>query len=70
MDRNARIGEAPPGPLGSKIVYVISERGAKRFWTRIGVAWTNADGSLQVKLEAVPVNGEMQIRDYVRAEQA
>lgn len=48
-----------------KIVYSISERGGKNYWTWIGVAFLNSDGSLNVKLEAVPVNGEMQIRDYV-----
>jgi len=47
-----------------KIVYVISDRGGKKFWNRIGVAFVNRDGSINVKLEAIPVNGEMQIRDY------
>lgn len=48
-----------------KIVYVVSDRRSRRFWTRIGVAFTNSDGSVSVKLEAIPVSGEMQIRDYV-----
>lgn len=47
-----------------KIVYVITERGGRNFWNRIGVAFLNRDGSLNVKLEALPVNGEMHIRDY------
>jgi len=47
-----------------KIVYVISERNNKSFWNRIGVAFVNNDGSLNVKLDAVPVTGELQIRDY------
>ena len=47
-----------------KIVYVISERNSKSFWNRIGVAFVNNDGSLNVKLDAVPVTGELQIRDY------
>jgi hypothetical protein len=51
-----------------KIVYVISERGGKNYWNRIGVAFVNADGSLNVKLEAIPVNGEMHVRDYVPRE--
>jgi hypothetical protein len=51
-----------------KIVYVISERGARKFWNRIGVAFVNSDGSLNVKLEAIPVSGEMQVRDYVPRE--
>ena len=46
-----------------KIAYVITERGGKSYWTRIGVAFTNRDGSLNVKLEALPVSGELQIRE-------
>ncbi len=48
-----------------KIAYVITTRNGKRFWNRCGVAFVNGDGSINVKLEAVPVNGEIQIRDYV-----
>ena len=51
-----------------KIVYVISERGGKHYWTRIGVAFVNNDGSLNLKLEAMPVNGELHVRDYVPRE--
>ena len=51
-----------------KIVYVINERDGRNYWTRIGVAFVNRDGSLNVKLEAVPVAGVMQIRDYVPRE--
>ncbi len=48
-----------------KIVYVISQRNGRSFWNRCGVAFVNSDGSLNVKLEAIPVNGEIHIRDYV-----
>jgi hypothetical protein len=51
-----------------KIVYVISERGTRKFWNRIGVAFVNSDGSLNIKLEAIPVSGEMQVRDYLPRE--
>ena len=53
-----------------KIVYVISERGGRKFWNRIGVAFINSDGSMNVKLEAIPVSGEMQVRDYIPREEA
>lgn len=54
-----------------KIIYNItqSQNGAKSFWNRIGVAFINADGSLNCKFESFPVNGECQIRDYVPREQ-
>ncbi|HTM46056.1 MAG TPA: hypothetical protein VL137_13940 [Polyangiaceae bacterium] len=53
-----------------KLVYVISERSGRNYWTKIGIAFQNADGSLNVKLEAIPVGGEMQIRDFVPKEDA
>lgn len=34
----------------------------KGFWVEIGAAWTNKDGSLSVKLDALPVNGDMVIQ--------
>ncbi|HEX3596211.1 MAG TPA: hypothetical protein VHU80_13970 [Polyangiaceae bacterium] len=52
-------------PSKMKIVYVISERNRKSYWNRVGVAFVNNDGSINVKLDAVPVSGELQIRDYV-----
>jgi hypothetical protein len=53
-----------------KIVYVITERNDKKYWNRVGVAFVNSDGSINVRLEALPVTGEMQIRDYVPREEA
>jgi len=47
-----------------KIAYVVTQRGTNKYWTRIGVAFVNRDGSINVKLEAVPVNGEIHVRDY------
>jgi hypothetical protein len=53
-----------------KIAYVITQRGTQKYWTRVGVAFVNKDGSLNVKLEAVPVTGELHVRDYVPREDA
>jgi hypothetical protein len=52
-----------------KIVYVITERNQRSYWNRVGVAFVNSDGSINVKLEALPVSGELQIRDYVPREE-
>jgi hypothetical protein len=47
-----------------KNVFTVIEReGGRAWWTKIGAAWINRDGSLTVKLEALPVNGTLQIRD-------
>lgn len=53
-----------------KIAYVITERNGKSYWNRIGVAFVNSDGSINVRLEAMPVTGELQIRDYVPREES
>lgn len=52
-----------------KVVYTIVERprDGRKFWLRIGAAFENADGSINVYLDALPVNGQIQIRDQ-RAE--
>ena len=47
-----------------KAVYVIRENGEKSSWTKIGVAFVNRDDSLNVILDAVPVNGKLHIRDF------
>jgi hypothetical protein len=47
-----------------KVAYVITERNDKTYWNRIGVAFTNKDGSLNVKLDALPIGGTLHIRDY------
>jgi hypothetical protein len=52
-----------------KPVFTIVEqqgRGAapeRKFWIRIGTAFSNRDGSLNVRLDAVPTNGMLHIRE-------
>lgn len=48
-------------PAKMKICYVVekSKDGGRSFWHRIGVAFVNSDGSLNVKLQALPIGGEM-----------
>lgn len=46
-----------------KYVYVISGKGERKFWNKIGVAFVNRDGSLNCKLESLPIDGELHIRD-------
>jgi hypothetical protein len=50
-----------------KVVYGIVQREGmeKSFWTRIGAAWENRDGSVNVKLDFLPASMEttLQIRD-------
>lgn len=50
-----------------KVVYTITEREVrgekKSFWTKIGAAFDNRDGSLTIRLEALPLNGVLQVRE-------
>ena len=49
-----------------KTVYTITERdNGKSFWTKIGVGFVNTDGSINLKLDAIPIGGhQIQVRDY------
>ena len=49
-------------------VFTIAERDGKSYWIRIGAAFTNRDGSETVLLDALPVNGRLQIRERENAE--
>jgi hypothetical protein len=46
------------------VVYTIVERqrDARKFWVRIGTAFRNRDGSMNVILDAMPTNGTIHIR--------
>lgn len=56
---------APAGAKNYKVVYTIvtRERDGQKFWLRVGAAFRNRDGSINIKLDAMPTNGELQIRD-------
>lgn len=45
-------------------VYTVVHRdgGGRSYWTRIGSAYANRDGSLSITLDALPVNGSLQVR--------
>jgi hypothetical protein len=48
-----------------KAVFTVVDRGqGKAIWIRIGVGFTNRDGSLNLKLDALPVSGTLQVRDW------
>ena len=44
------------------IAYSIQESGNKKYWNRCGVAFENRDGSVNVRLALIPLNGEVQLR--------
>jgi len=36
--------------------------GRKAFWARIGSAWVNRDGSFNLQLDALPIDGKIVLR--------
>jgi hypothetical protein len=48
-----------------KVVFTVVDRGpGKSFWTRVGVGFVNRDGSITLRLDALPTNGTLQVRDW------
>lgn len=59
-------GRSNNGRGTNKVVYAITERNEKSYWTRVGVAYINKDDSLTIRLDALPVSGTLQVRDDER----
>jgi hypothetical protein len=49
-----------------KAVYTVIERekGGKSYWMRVGIGFVNTDGSINIKLDAMPTNGTLQVREW------
>ena len=48
-----------------KMVYTVVERApGKSFWVKVGVGFVNRDGSITLRLDAIPVNGTLQVREW------
>jgi hypothetical protein len=50
---------------GKAVYTIIDKEGSKSVWVRIGWAHVNHDGSYNLQLDALPVNGKLQVRDWV-----
>jgi hypothetical protein len=51
---------------GSRLaIYAITERDGmdRAFWTKIGAAFKNRDGSFNIMLDALPTNGRLHMRE-------
>ena len=46
-----------------KVIYAIIDRPPRKHWLRVGLAFVNRDGSLNVRIDAVPLTGSLHIRD-------
>ncbi len=45
--------------------YTIIERDGRCWWHSVGGGFINADGTIDVQLDALPQNGALQLRDAV-----
>jgi hypothetical protein len=57
---------APAKPATKRlVVYTIIDRPGtdKSLWWRIGSAWINRDLSINIQLDAFPVNGKLHVRE-------
>ena len=56
MDNNSKRPRA--------VYAVVPKQEGKDVWLRVGSAFENRDGSTTVLLDAVPIGGRLQIREY------
>ena len=47
-----------------KVLSPVEGRNGKTFWIRVGSAFTNRDGSINVYLDAYPTSGKLQLRPF------
>jgi hypothetical protein len=61
----AQLGSSPNAPAKRLAVFVITEKEGldRAFWTRVGSAFKNRDGSYNLHLDALPLNGKLHLRE-------
>ena len=79
MDNQAGVAPVQAvGPLDASawkkpwIAYnIVDKPGLRsRIWSRIGMAWLNRDGSINVVLDSIPLGGRIQLREDDRDRRA
>ena len=54
-----------------KDVFTIVKNGEKSYWHKVGIQFPpNQDGSVNIKLFALPVSGELQVREQKKDKQS
>jgi len=51
------------------VLQPIERKNGGTFWMRVGTAFANRDGSVNVYLDALPLGGKLQIREAREAEE-
>lgn len=45
------------------VFHVVEREGFDPIWTKVGVAFVNRDGSLNLFLDLIPINGRLHVRE-------
>jgi hypothetical protein len=62
-DSKRRLNEAAPTPSGGRLtVFSIKQSTNGSVWVKAGSAWVNRDGSMNVFLDVLPLDGKLHIR--------
>ena len=51
-------------------IYTIVQRAGRTLWIRVGIGFVNRDDSINLYLDALPVSGQLQVRQYRRRDDA
>ena len=63
MEKQQQASDANAGGRRPWAAYNIVERSGRHFWNRVGSAFQNHDGSMNIYLDALPRDGKIQIRE-------
>jgi hypothetical protein len=47
-----------------KVLCPVQNKDGKTFWVRMGIGYPNQDGSTNIYLDGLPVNGKLQLREW------
>jgi hypothetical protein len=68
-DEQQQAAPATPGRKPWAAYNIIERAGGKRIWSRVGTAFKNRDGSMNIFLDSLPIGGKLQIREDDRETQ-
>jgi len=51
-------------------IYTVVQRAGRTLWIRVGIGFVNRDDSINLYLDALPVSGQLQVRQYRRRDDA
>lgn len=51
-------------------IYTVVQRAGRTLWIRVGIGFVNRDDSINLYLDALPVSGQLQVRQYRRRDEA